>query len=249
MRASKLPELTAAFWVMKIAATTLGETAGDLLSMTLSVGYARSSLILISAFLASVTAQLVANRYLPPLYWLVILTTSTAGTTISDYMDRTLALGYAKGSALLIAILLATFTGWKITTGTLAVARVQSRKAEVFYWIAILFSNTLGTALGDFLADSSGLGFAGGAALIGSLLALILVAYFFTSLSRVLLFWCAFVLTRPFGATLGDVLTKPTARGGLDFGTRGSSAILAGTLVIFVAWATWKQARRPRATS
>jgi uncharacterized membrane-anchored protein len=248
MRASKLPELTAAFWVMKIAATTLGETAGDLLSMTLSVGYAKSSLLLISAFLVSVTAQIFVNRYLPALYWLVILTTSTAGTTISDYMDRTLELGYAKGSALLVAILLGTFTAWKLTTGTLAVDRVQSRQAEVFYWMAILFSNTLGTALGDFLADSSGLGFAGGAALIGGLLAAVLVAYFFTSLSRVALFWCAFVLTRPFGATLGDVLTKPKERGGLDLGTRGSSAILAATLVVFVAWATWKQIRRPPAT-
>ena len=248
-RASKLPELTAAFWVMKIAATTLGETAGDLLSMTLRVGYAKSSLLLISAFLVSVTAQLVTARYWPPLYWLVILTTSTAGTTMSDYMDRTLELGYATGSALLIGILLATFAAWKLTTGSLAVDRVQSRKAEVFYWVAILFSNTLGTALGDFLADSSGLGFAGGAALIGCLLALVLAAYSFTSLSRVLLFWCAFVLTRPFGATLGDVLTKPTARGGLDFGTRGSSAILAVTLVAFVAWATWKQTRKATATS
>ncbi len=248
MRASKLPELTAAFWVMKIAATTLGETAGDLLSMTMNVGYAKSSLILISAFLVSVVAQLVAKTHWPPLYWTVILTTSTAGTTISDYMDRTLGLGYAKGSALLIGILICTFAAWKITTGSLAVDRVQSRKAEVFYWVAILFSNTLGTALGDFLADDSGLGFAGGAALIGCLLALVLAAYLFTSLSRVMLFWFAFVLTRPFGATLGDVLTKPTARGGLDFGTRGASAILALTLVVFVAWATSKQARKPSAT-
>lgn len=168
---------------------------------------------------------------------------------MSDYMDRTLGLGYAQGSACLVASLLCIFTAWKLTTGSLAVERVQSRKAEVFYWVAILFSNTLGTALGDFLADDSGLGFVGGALVIGALLALTLACYFFTSLSRVLLFWCAFVLTRPFGATLGDVLTKPRAQGGLDLGTAGSSTILAATLVAFVAFATWRRSRQPRATA
>ena len=173
---SKLPMITASFWVMKISATTLGETAGDMLSMTLKVGYAISSLILISSFLVSVVAQLATKRYHPVLYWTVILTTSTAGTTMSDYMDRTLELGYVKGTALLVTILLVVFVVWRQTTGTLSVDHVRSRKAEIFYWIAILFSNTLGTALGDFLADSSGLGFAGGAALIGGLLAAVLVA-------------------------------------------------------------------------
>ena len=245
---SKLPQIAAAFWVMKISATTLGETAGDLLSMTLNVGYAQSSLILVSGFLVSLVAQLLARRYHPALYWTVILSTSTAGTTMSDYMDRTLGLGYEKGAALLVAILLCVFAVWRWTTGTLAVDHVRTRKAELFYWIAILFSNTLGTALGDFLADSSGLRFLGSALLIGGLLALVLLATLLTRLSRVLLFWVAFVLTRPFGATVGDVLTKSKDKGGLNFGTIGSSAILAGLLVVFVTWATFKERRAPLAS-
>jgi uncharacterized membrane-anchored protein len=240
---SKLPEITAAFWVMKIAATTLGETAGDLLSMTLQVGYAVSSLILVSAFVVSLVMQLLSVTYRPLLYWTVILTTSTAGTTMSDYMDRTLGLGYAKGATLLVTVLLCIFATWRLATGSLSVDHVRTRKAELFYWIAILFSNTLGTALGDFLADSSGLGFAGGALLIGSLLALVLVATRFTHVSRVLLFWIAFVLTRPFGATLGDVLTKSKAKGGLALGTAGSSLVLASVLGSFVLWATVREKR------
>jgi uncharacterized membrane-anchored protein len=231
---SKLPLITAVFWVMKIAATTLGETAGDLLSMTMNVGYAVSSIILISAFVVSLVAQLASKKYHPLLYWTVILTTSTAGTTMSDYMDRTLGLGYVVGSAILIAILLSIFAAWRYFTGSLSVDDVRTRKEELFYWIAILFSNTLGTAFGDFLADSSGLGFVGGALLVGGLLALVLVATFFTRVSRVLLFWIAFVLTRPFGATMGDVLTKPREKGGLNFGTIGSSAILAAILLLFI---------------
>jgi uncharacterized membrane-anchored protein len=245
---SKLPKIAAAFWVMKISATTLGETAGDLLSMTLNIGYAESSLILVSGFLLSLVAQLLSKRYHPALYWTVILSTSTAGTTMSDYMDRTLGLGYTKGAALLITILLCVFAAWRWTTGSLSVDNVKSRKAELFYWIAILFSNTLGTALGDFLADSSGLGFLGGALLIGGLLVLVLLATFLTRLSRVLLFWIAFVLTRPFGATVGDVLTKSKAKGGLNFGTIGSSAILAAILVGMVVWSMVKE-RRVRAVA
>jgi uncharacterized membrane-anchored protein len=238
---SKLPKIATAFWVMKISATTLGETAGDLLSMTLQVGYALSSLILVSGFFISLLAQLLSKRYHPALYWTVILSTSTAGTTMSDYMDRTLGLGYTKGAAILITILLCVFAAWRLSMGTLSVDHVKTRKAELFYWIAILLSNTLGTALGDFLADSSGLGFLGGALLIGGLLVLVLITTFLTQLSRVLLFWIAFVLTRPFGATVGDVLTKSTAKGGLNFGTIGSSAILAGILVILVVWSTIKE--------
>jgi uncharacterized membrane-anchored protein len=244
---SKLPEITAVFWVMKICATTLGETAGDLLSMTMHAGYAVSSLILVSAFLVSLITQLAATKYYPALYWTVILTTSTAGTTMSDYMDRTLGLGYAKGSALLITILACIFAFWRVSTGSLSVDHVRTRKVELLYWIAILFSNTLGTALGDFLADSSGLGFAGGAALIGSLLAVVLVLTFFTRISRVLLFWVAFVLTRPFGATVGDVLTKPGEKGGLGFGTIGSSAILAAILIGLVIWAMIREKHKQAA--
>jgi uncharacterized membrane-anchored protein len=241
----KIPRVTAAFWVMKIAATTLGETAGDLLSMTLKVGYAISSIILLSAFLVSLTGQLWARRYHPALYWLVILTTSTAGTTMSDFMDRSLGLGYARGSALLVTLLAGVFLLWRRLTGSLSVDEIRTRPAEVLYWVAILISNTLGTALGDFLADSSGLGFAGGALLIGSLLAVILLATFLTKISRVFLFWAAFVLTRPFGATVGDVLTKSHEQGGLNLGTLGSSAILAAILVTLVAVATVQERRRP----
>lgn len=243
---SKLPKIAAAFWVMKIAATTLGETAGDLLSMTMNVGYAVSSLVLVSAFVVSLVSQLLSKRYHPLLYWTVILTTSTAGTTMSDYMDRTLGLGYAKGTAILVTILLCVFAAWRITTGSLSVDHVRTRKAELFYWIAILFSNTLGTALGDFLTDSFGLGFLGGALLIGGLLVAVLAATFFTRISRILLFWIAFVLTRPFGATVGDVLTKSKEKGGLNFGTIGSSAILAAVLIVLLVWSMIKE-RRARA--
>lgn len=231
---NKLPQITFYFWVMKICATTLGETGGDLLSMTMNVGYAVSSLILISVFILSLVTQLFATTYKPWLYWTVILTTSTAGTTISDFMDRTMGLGYAMGSAILILILLITFAVWYFSEKSLSVSTITTKKGELFYWTAILFSNTLGTALGDFLADDSGLGFAGGAILIGSLLAVTVLLYYFTKLSRVTLFWIAFVLTRPFGATMGDFLTKSHEKGGLNFGTIGSSLILGGLLITFI---------------
>lgn len=240
---SKLPLITAFFWVMKICATTLGETAGDLLSMTLNVGYAVSSLILIGVFLATLMAQLVSKSYNPLLYWTVILSTSTAGTTISDYMDRTLGLGYATGSLILVTLLLVMLAFWRFSIGSLSVTNVKTPKVELMYWTTILFSNTLGTALGDFLADSSGLGFAGGALLISSLLALVLAAHYSTQISGVLLFWIAFILTRPFGATLGDVLTKPHEKGGLDFGTIGSSIVLVSILGVCIAFTSYKHSR------
>lgn len=230
----KLPEVTLAFWIMKICATTLGETAGDLLSMTLNIGYALSSLILISFFIVSLTIQLMSKKYNPVIYWMVILATSTAGTTMSDYIDRSLGLGYAKGSAILIFLLVSVLIIWKKTEKSLAVNNIKSFRGELFYWTAILFSNTLGTALGDFLADNSGLGFSGGALLIAALLTLIVLAYYFTKISRIVLFWAAFVLTRPFGATFGDLLTKPLEKGGLNFGTIGSSAFLFVLLAILV---------------
>ncbi|MBS1652188.1 MAG: hypothetical protein JSU07_09285 [Bacteroidetes bacterium] len=230
----KIPEITLAFWIMKICATTLGETAGDLLSMTMNVGYALSSLILISFFFLTLFIQLFSKKYNPIVYWLVILSTSTAGTTMSDYMDRTLGLGYATGSAILIAILLSIFIFWKMSEKSLSVTNITTFKGEIFYWTAILFSNTLGTAVGDFLADDSGLGFLGGAILIGSLLVLIVLAKYMTKTSTVLLFWIAFVLTRPFGATFGDLLTKPLEKGGLNFGTVGSSIILFTILALLL---------------
>jgi uncharacterized membrane-anchored protein len=234
---NKLPEITLAFWVMKICATTLGETAGDLLSMTLNVGYAISSLILISAFLITLGLQLFSKSYNPVLYWIVILSTSTAGTTLSDFMDRTLGLGYASGSLILISLLIAIFAVWRLSEKSLSVNNIHTTKGELFYWAAILISNTLGTALGDYLADDSGLGFAGGALLIGSAIAAVVLTRFYTRISTVLLFWLAFVLTRPFGATLGDFLTKSHEKGGLDFGTVGSSLVLTGVLVVLVSFA------------
>ncbi len=239
---NKLPEITLAFWVMKICATTLGETAGDLLSMTLNVGYAMSSLILISAFLVTLGLQLFSKSYNPVLYWIVILSTSTAGTTMSDFMDRTLGLGYASGSLILISLLITIFAVWRLSEKSLSVDSVRTTKGELFYWAAILVSNTLGTALGDYLADDSGLGFAGGALLIGSAIIAVVLAKYYSRISGVLLFWMAFVLTRPFGATLGDFLTKPHEKGGLDFGTVGSSLVLAAVLVVLVAFAA--RARR-----
>lgn len=239
---NKLPEITLAFWVMKICATTLGETAGDLLSMTLNVGYAMSSLILISAFLVTLGLQLFSKSYNPVLYWIVILSTSTAGTTMSDFMDRTLGLGYASGSLILISLLITIFAVWRLSEKSLSVDSVRTTKGELFYWAAILVSNTLGTALGDYLADDSGLGFAGGALLIGSAIIAVVLAKYYSRISGVLLFWVAFVLTRPFGATLGDFLTKPHEKGGLDFGTVGSSLVLAAVLVVLVAFAA--RARR-----
>ncbi len=235
---NKLPQVTVAFWVMKICATTLGETAGDLLSMTMNVGYAVSSLILLSFFFVTLIIQLLSKRYHPVIYWLVILATSTAGTTMSDFMDRTLGLGYAAGSLILVTLLILTLVAWKFTEKSLSVTNIRSLRGELFYWTAILFSNTLGTALGDFLADNSGLGFSGGAILIGSLLVLVVLAYYLTKVSRIVLFWIAFVLTRPFGATFGDLLTKPYEKGGLNFGTVGSSMILFGILAVLIVIAT-----------
>jgi uncharacterized membrane-anchored protein len=232
---SKIPPVTFAFWIMKICATTLGETAGDLMSMTFNLGYAVSSLVLIALFAAALTSQLLASNFRPVLFWMVILATSTAGTTMSDFMDRTLGLGYATGSVILISLLAAVLLVWRLTEGTLSVARISSRRGEAFYWTAILFSNTLGTALGDYLADDSGLGFLGGAALITALLGLVAAGHYRTKVSPVLLFWAAFILTRPFGATFGDLLTKPLAKGGLGFGTLGSSLVLFVLLAALIA--------------
>jgi uncharacterized membrane-anchored protein len=246
IRKSKIPELTLLFWITKICATTLGETAGDLMSMTMNIGYAVSSIIFISIFLLTLSGQLLAKQYIPVLYWAVIISTSTAGTTMSDYMDRTLGLGYAAGTAILISILIIVLCIWYYSEKSLSVVNIRSFRAELFYWVAILFSNTLGTALGDFLADNSGLGFAGSAILISSVLSLVVLAHYFTKISTVVLFWIAFVLTRPFGATFGDLLTKSTEKGGLNYGTKGSSLILFTILVILVAYESIKRMRAAR---
>lgn len=240
---NKVAKVTFSFWVMKICATTLGETGGDLLSMTFKLGYAMSSTILFGIFLVTVIMQIASRKFHPVLYWTVILSTSTAGTTMSDFMDRTLHLGYPKGSLILFTCLLAVLAIWYLSQKSLSVNNIQTPKEEIFYWVAILFSNTLGTALGDFLALSSGLGFSGSAILIASIIGLTVLAYFFTKINRVALFWIAFVLTRPFGATFGDLLTKPISRGGLNFGTIGSSIFLAVLLIILVIYTTRKDKR------
>ncbi|MBS1969796.1 MAG: hypothetical protein JSU04_05790 [Bdellovibrionales bacterium] len=219
---------------MKITATTLGETGGDWLSMTMNMGYLASTLIFFSIFLIALGLQLASKKHHPYLYWTVIIATSTAGTTMSDYMDRTLELGYTTGALILISILLSLLAAWRITVGNVSVDNIKTRQAEIFYWMTILFSNTLGTALGDFLADDSGLGFLGSWILITTVLGVILAAYYFTKIPRILLFWVAFVLTRPFGATFGDVLTKSPDQGGLNFGRGYSSLILLAILVIAI---------------
>lgn len=224
---NKVPQVTFAFWIIKIAATTLGETGGDALSMTLNLGYAISTAIFFSIFLGTVAAQVSVKRLHPFLYWGVIVATTTAGTTLSDYLTRTAGLGYLKASLLLFVIVIIVLALWYLTLGTVSVNRITNRKAETFYWMAIFFSNTLGTALGDCLADTSGLGYEGSALVFSGALAFIAAAYFFTSISHTALFWMAFILTRPLGATLGDLLTKPTDHGGLNLSRFSSSFVIA----------------------
>lgn len=243
---SKVPAVTTLFWVMKISATTLGETSGDLLSMTLNLGYALSSVLLFGFFLFTLVPQLRSRTYRPVRYWAVILSTTMVGTTISDFMDRTLHLGYTGGASILLALLLATFGVWRLTGESFAMDRIRSTKVEVLYWVAILFSNTLGTALGDFFADTSGLGYAGGAGLMGGALVLTALAARYTRISRVFLFWLAFVLTRPFGATFGDLFTKPVVQGGFGVGTVATSLVLVTLLALSLAYVTWGQAGRAR---
>src|SRR4051812_48231280 len=228
----KLPAITAAFWIMKITATTLGETGGDWLSMTMNVGYLWSTVIFFAIFLLALGGQLLSKRHHPLLFWTVIIATSTAGTTLSDYMDRTLELGYAKGATILVSILFALLAAWRLSVGNIEVTNVRTRKAELFYWVTILFSNTLGTATGDFLSDDSGLGFLGSWMLITGVLAVILALTYATRISRVFLFWVAFILTRPFGATFGDVLTKAHDKGGFDLGRGNASLVLLGILLV-----------------
>ena len=230
IRHSKVPEVTLAFWIIKIAATTLGETAGDALSMTENLGYGVSTAILFGCFLVVVAAQIRARSFHSFLYWAVIVATTTAGTTMADYADRSLGIGYVGGSLILLAILLLVLGLWRFTLGSVSVNDIASPRAEIFYWLTIFFSNTLGTALGDFLADA-GLGYEGGALVFAAALALVAAAYFFTKASHTLLFWLAFILTRPLGATVGDMLTKPLADGGLALGRIVSSLVIAIVIV------------------
>jgi uncharacterized membrane-anchored protein len=237
----KLPQITLLFWVMKIAATTLGETGGDLLAQTLNVGYAISSVLFIGLFLASLVTQLKSTKFHPALYWTVIVSTSTAGTTMSDFINRSAGLGYARGALVLIACLAVVFATWCRSGQTFSVEEISTFRGELLYWTAILFSNTLGTSLGDYLADNSGLGYAGGALVISGAMVLILTAHYFTRISGTLLFWMAFVLTRPLGATVGDFFSKPLAKGGLNLGTVGSSAALTAMLFVLIGYTLVRQ--------
>ncbi|MFF0163785.1 hypothetical protein ACFYRY_40700 [Streptomyces sp. NPDC005263] len=263
----KLPEVTLAFWVMKIAATTLGETAGDLFAQTLKLGYFLTTIMLFLIFLVTLVVQLRSSRYNPFFYWTVILSTSMAGTTMSDFMNRDasakylsggtaslgwgpqgLGLGYPTGAAILISILLVIFAVWKATGMTFQIRDIVTFRGESLFWSAILVSNTLGTSMGDFLSDSSGLGYAGGALLVTGALVVLVLLMKVPVVPNVLLFWIAFVLTRPLGATAGDLLTKPVTKGGLDLGTAGSSAVLLAVLVGLTAYAQVKERRTPQMT-
>ena len=243
---SKVPQATFAFWIVKVLGTTLGETGGDALSMTLELGYAISTLIFLAFFVVTVTFQVRSRRYHPVLYWAVVVATTTVGTTTSDYFDRTLGLGYIKSSIILLCGVIAVLLVWRRVTGAIAVDHITTRKNETFYWLTILVSNTLGTALGDFVASSTGLGFELGALVFAGLIALVALAHFFTKAPASVLFWAAYVLTRPLGATLGDTLTKPLEEGGLNLGRITSSLVMLVAIVLLVAVTSLR--KRPSAT-
>lgn len=223
---AKVPEVTLGFWLIKIAATTLGETGGDAVSMSMNLGYLVGTGIFAVIFLAAVVAQVKAKSFHPFLYWATIIATTTVGTTLADFADRSLGIGYAGGSSLLLVLLLGSLLVWHRTLGSVSVSTVSSPKAEAFYWLTIMFSQTLGTALGDWTADTAGLGYTGAAVVFSGLLALIVAAYYWTDLSRTLLFWAAFILTRPLGAVVGDFLDKPLSAGGLALSRYSASAAL-----------------------
>ena len=231
LQQSKVPEVTLIFWLIKILATTLGETGGDAVSMSMDLGYAFSSLIFIGVFAAAVIVQISARVFHPLLYWFVVIATTTAGTTMADFADRSLGIGYPGGASLLFLLLMASLAFWHWVEGTISVNAVTAPRAEIFYWVSILFSQTLGTALGDWMADTNGLGYKGGALVFSAGLAVIAAAYFWTSISRTLLFWAAFILTRPLGATLGDWLDKPIQDGGLALSRYYASALLGAAIL------------------
>ncbi len=229
---SKVPPVTFGFWAIKILATTVGETGGDALSMSLKLGYAESSLIFMAFFCVALAVQVTSERYLPFAYWAVVVATTTVGTTMSDYLDRTLGLGYVKSSIMMFCGVIVVLFIWHRVTGAIQFENIIKRKDEIFYWVTILVSNTLGTALGDFVATSAGLGFERGALVFASLIALVAMMYLFTNVPKSVLFWSAYVLTRPLGATLGDTLTKPHVEGGFDLSRITSSLLIAALMVV-----------------
>jgi uncharacterized membrane-anchored protein len=231
---SKVPEVTLVFWIIKIAATTLGETGGDTVTMTLDWGYLAGSALFLALLVALVIAQILARKFHPVLYWATIVASTTFGTTMADFADRSLGIGYTGGSALLALCLAATLGFWQWSEGTIAVNTVSTPKVEAFYWAAITFSQTLGTALGDWIADTGGLGYEGGALIFGAGLAVVVLLYYATGISRVLLFWAAFILTRPLGATVGDFLDKPVSAGGLALSRPLASAVIAAFIIVCI---------------
>lgn len=229
---SKVPEVTLGFWIIKIAATTLGETGGDAVSMSMNLGYLIGTAIFGVVFLVAVLAQIRAKTFRPLLYWTTIIATTTVGTTLADFADRSLGIGYAGGSTLLLALLLGSLFVWQRSMGSVSVDTVSSPKAEMFYWVTIMFSQTLGTALGDWTADTAGLGYTGAAVVFAAMLALVVAAYYWSNVSRTLLFWAAFILTRPLGAVVGDFLDKPISAGGLALSRYSASAALLTFILI-----------------
>jgi uncharacterized membrane-anchored protein len=230
-QAAKVPEVTLAFWIIKIAATTLGETGGDAVSMSMNLGYLVGTAIFATIFIAAVFLQIRAKRFHPALYWITIIASTTVGTTLADFTTRSLGVGYAGGSSLLLVLLLISLLVWYRSLGSISVETVSTPRAELFYWVTIMFSQTLGTALGDWTADSAGLGYVGAGLIFGALLAVVAILYFWTRLSHTFLFWAAFVLTRPLGAVVGDFLDKPVSSGGLALSRYLASAVL----LLFIA--------------
>jgi len=228
---SKVPEVTLIFWIIKIAATTLGETAGDAVSMSMNLGYLIGTGIFAAIFVGAVIVQMTAKRFHPVLYWATIIATTTVGTTMADFADRSLGIGYAGGTALLFTLLMGSLLIWYRTLGSVSVETIRSPKSEIFYWVTIMFSQTLGTALGDWTADTAGLGYRGGVMIYAALLAVIAAAYYRTNISRTVLFWVAFILTRPLGAVVGDFLDKPMNAGGLALSRYSASAALLAVIV------------------
>jgi uncharacterized membrane-anchored protein len=243
--ATKVPEVTLGFWIVKIAATTLGETGGDSVTMTLNWGYLTGTAIFLGALVILVALQIASKKFRPFLYWATIVASTTFGTTMADFADRSLGIGYTGGSTMLLALVVGTLVLWRWSEGSISVNTVITPKVEVFYWMAITFSQTLGTALGDWKADSTGLGYAGGAVVFGVALAALAILYFWTDVSRVLLFWVAFILTRPLGATVGDFLDKPVHDGGLAFSRPIASAIIAAFILLCIVVLPQRAGRHP----
>ncbi len=223
---SKVPEVTLAFWIIKIAATTLGETGGDAVSMSMNLGYLIGTGIFALVFVGAVIAQITARRFHPIIYWTTIIASTTVGTTLADFTDRSLGIGYAGGTAILLTLLVGSLIVWYRSLGSVSIETISSPRSEMFYWVTIMFSQTLGTALGDWTADTAGLGYLGGSIVFSALLALVVAAYFWTKISRTTLFWTAFILTRPLGAVVGDFLDKPISVGGLALSRYSASAVL-----------------------